>query len=271
MALLLAITFIQVRGTKPPATLKDHPIAAGEPIYLDGAWTLASSALEDTPSPPSCTKTTGCCFQNGIDWKPASGPNSGHPIPAASAAACCAACTAYGERSYNDGCYVAVFLINGGRKQCWFKSRQDAAGGSYSRPEDGRVSCMPKTKPLPPLPPPPPPHNIVGTVPGDLISDLEAAGLVGDPYFEVNWLNSSLWATNVWTYSTTFQTNNGKAVAGGTAAATWLVFDGIKMGAMIYVDGALSCDCCNSWTLMQHSISVFSAVALCCSIYTDVH
>ena len=89
---------------------------------------------------------------------------------------------------------------------------------------------MPNTRPLPPPtppPPPPPPLSAVGTVPGDLISDLEAAGLVGDPYFEVNWLNSSLWANNVWTYSTTFETNG----------STWLVFDGIKMGAMIYIDG----------------------------------
>ena len=67
MALLLAITFIQVRGTKPPATLKDHPIAAGEPIYLDGAWTLASSALEDTPSPLlAAPKRQGVAFKTGL-------------------------------------------------------------------------------------------------------------------------------------------------------------------------------------------------------------
>jgi hypothetical protein len=46
--------------------------------------------------------------------------------------------------------------------------------------------------------------STVGTVPGDLITDLEAAGLVADPYFENNWLNSSLWSGRLWSYSKTF-------------------------------------------------------------------
>ena len=68
------------------------------------------------------------------------------------------------------------------------------------------------------------------SVPGDLITDLEAAGMVGDPLYELNWLNASIWDTNTWTYSTTFT-----APAGG--GSTLLVFDGIKMGADIILDG----------------------------------
>ena len=35
--------------------------------------------------------------------------------------------------------------------------------------------------------------SIPASVPGDLLTDLEAAGLIGDPLYELNWLNSSIW------------------------------------------------------------------------------
>ena len=41
-------------------------------------------------------------------------------------------------------------------------------------------------------------------MPGDLITDLENAGVVGDPLYEVNFRNSSIWDSHDWTYSTTF-------------------------------------------------------------------
>jgi hypothetical protein len=239
-----ALVLTQLVVASPLPTLRDHPIAAGSALYLDGQWTLTSAPLisgEHTkPTPPGhCNVSSGCCFQSGIDWKPVSGPDSGRPQASASAEECCAACAAYGDKSYDDGCYVAVFLNNRGQKQCWFKSKKDAAGGSYNRSGDNRVSCMPKTRPLPP---PSPPHSIVGTVPGDLISDLQVSGLVDDPYFEMNWLNSSLWANNLWTYSTSFSAVATSTVESTTATpstATWLVFDGIKMGATVYIDGVL--------------------------------
>ena len=53
---------------------------------------------------------------------------------------------------------------------------------------------------------------------------------MGDPYFEINWLNSSLWTCRMWTYSRNFTTR----ASGG---AHWVVFEGIKMGARIYIDG----------------------------------
>lgn len=68
---------------------------------------------------------------------------------------------------------------------------------------------------------------IPATVPGDLISDLHAADLVGNPLYELNWLNSTIWEDNVWTYSTTF-----KAMPNPV-----LVFDGVKMGAEVKVNG----------------------------------
>lgn len=56
---------------------------------------------------------------------------------------------------------------------------------------------------------------------------------VGDPLYELNFLNSSLWDQNPWTYSTTF---SWTALADDLTAL--LVFDGIKMGSKIYMDGA---------------------------------
>lgn len=69
--------------------------------------------------------------------------------------------------------------------------------------------------------------TIPAKVPGDLISDLHAAGYIGNPLYEKNWLNSSIWNDNVWTYTTSFDADS----------STLLVFDGIKMGAKIKVNG----------------------------------
>jgi len=75
--------------------------------------------------------------------------------------------------------------------------------------------------------------SIDGNVPGDLITDLHRAGKVGDPIYEENWLkDSDVWSGSDWTYSTQFtikKTQNTKA--------TWLVFDGVKMGAFVFLNG----------------------------------
>lgn len=73
--------------------------------------------------------------------------------------------------------------------------------------------------------------TIKATVPGDLITDLQKAGLIGDPLYENNFLNASLWAdpAKVWEYSRTFdapQQLNGDG-------EVLLVFDGVKMGATV--------------------------------------
>ena len=76
-------------------------------------------------------------------------------------------------------------------------------------------------------------------VPGDLLSDLKTAGMIDEPYYEVNFINSSLWDDNVWTYSIQFSTSDvlesNVNIDGGDGAL--LVFDGIKMGAEITLNG----------------------------------
>lgn len=69
------------------------------------------------------------------------------------------------------------------------------------------------------------------------MTDLQKAGLIGDPLFEVNFLNSSLWHGRTWTYRTTFDAAKLSAVAGSTDVL--LVLDGVKMGARVFLNNQL--------------------------------
>ena len=83
--------------------------------------------------------------------------------------------------------------------------------------------------------------TIPATVPGDLLSDLKAAGIIGEPYYEVNFRNSSLWDDNVWTYTIQFTTMSVLTIDSTSnnsgVVKALLVFDGIKMGAEIKLNG----------------------------------
>lgn len=68
------------------------------------------------------------------------------------------------------------------------------------------------------------PVNVSARVPGDLISDLEAAGIVSDPLFGLNF-QGDLWDSGNWTYSISFEPI--QAVLSGADA--FLVFDSLKM------------------------------------------
>ena len=203
------------------AGMTDEPVAAsGATVYLDGGdWLVTSAPLPPAP-PPRCSER--CCFEQGVDWRPREGNTSGRvDANATTQAACCAACAAAPD------CFVAVLsdVHEGSPAKCWLKTAEDAAGGSYAR-GGARTSCQPGRAPAPP---PPPPRRIAGSVPGDLLTDLQNAGVIPDPLFEDNFLtNASVWADSVWTYSKSFTVPSGRS---------WLVFDGIKMGATIRVDG----------------------------------
>ena len=80
-----------------------------------------------------------------------------------------------------------------------------------------------------------PAYKIDAKVPGDLVSDLQRAGLIRDPLYELNFLNSSLWHDYTWVYSTTFLLQQSAERNGHLL----LVFDGIKMGAHVRVNGHL--------------------------------
>lgn len=72
-------------------------------------------------------------------------------------------------------------------------------------------------------------------VPGDILSDLQRAGRAPDPYFNLTWRQPeyvALWNTGTWTYRKSFITP-----ASAASAQQLLVFDGIRMGAVVTLNG----------------------------------
>eukprot|EP00931_Biecheleriopsis_adriatica_P063878 TRINITY_DN38765_c0_g1_i1.p1 TRINITY_DN38765_c0_g1~~TRINITY_DN38765_c0_g1_i1.p1 ORF type:complete len:936 (-),score=124.19 TRINITY_DN38765_c0_g1_i1:136-2943(-) len=79
-----------------------------------------------------------------------------------------------------------------------------------------------------------PRFTIPATVPGDHITDLERVGLIGDPLYELNFRNGTLWGEDgtSWQYSRVFEFHSQSADEDHL-----LVFDGVKMGASIALNG----------------------------------
>ena len=72
-------------------------------------------------------------------------------------------------------------------------------------------------------------------VPGDLITDLQQAGHIPDPYFETNFLNSSMWNAPDWVYTRTFAVDPALLAPG---LSVFLCFDSVKQGGVIKLGGA---------------------------------
>ena len=73
--------------------------------------------------------------------------------------------------------------------------------------------------------------SIAATVPGDLVTDLQRAGILDDPLFATNFKNASVWNGPAWNVSTTFD------LPGTGVPSQLLVFEGIKMGAKVWLNG----------------------------------
>lgn len=82
------------------------------------------------------------------------------------------------------------------------------------------------------------PDTIPATVPGDIISDLYNAKRIANPLVDLNFKNHSLW-TQDWTYATEFPlpSNGSEAGAAASGSGMVLVLDGIKMGAVVTLNG----------------------------------
>ena len=227
------------------SALRDEPISADSAVSLNGQWSLVGHRGAPAPAPPTPgpvpPSNPSCTWKADTDYGSHQSPNTGHPFYAATKEECCGAC------NEDPTCAVGVFL--GRASQCWVKTANESA---VPRAHEGVMACVkvpghpnpPAPPPAPPSPVPPPPPlgttiaAIKGTVPGDLITDLQVAGLIPEPYFENNFLNASLWNDNTWVYTTSFTLTEMELTsmrAGGTSKL--LVFDGIKMGAHVAVNG----------------------------------
>ena len=80
--------------------------------------------------------------------------------------------------------------------------------------------------------------SIGATVPGDVITDLQRAGKISDPLYELNWKDQK--NVRLWNQSWTYKRSLPAALLADHVAAgaeVLLVFDGIKMGATVKLNG----------------------------------
>eukprot|EP00729_Bicosta_minor_P029884 gene29884-4514_t len=175
-SLLLAVLGLAVAVSADK--LVDFPIAADAVTYLDGTWTATAAG----------TTSGKCTFTEGQDWTKSGGGPSGTAARASTRQDCCDLC------AQEPACVKAVFIENNKYPEsCWLKEAADIAGGAVKK--SGVVSCSKVSST-----PSPPAFTIKAKVPGDLITDLQTAALVGDPLYELNFKNATMWDSYVWTY-----------------------------------------------------------------------
>jgi hypothetical protein len=265
-------------GFGHPATLIDHPIAGpAAPIYLDGADWVATH--KPGPSGPQPVRSADCGFASDLPvldnysswrgWLPANRANTtGSHV--CSVDACGQICSSQGESCV--GFTATEKQIGAGdpvlATQCWTYGRVSSLviGSTSVTYYSKRALPIP---PHPPSPPPPPPLARVmnATVPGDVISDLQRAGIVGDPYFDTNWTEPRFveaWNSGIWTYTKTFERPQTAGDAGGSVL---LVLDGVRMGAMVFVNGVFIGNTTNAYrryvfALDAHSLSGHNELAI---------
>eukprot|EP00729_Bicosta_minor_P019023 gene19023-24361_t len=121
------------------AGLVDSPIAADVVKYIDSTvveakWVATAHTPLPRPRPPP--PSNNCVFEKGVDWAGAHNTSSGTAVSGVTSKEdCCSICAA------DASCFVAVWT---GEDQCWKKTKEDCAGGSFKTTRHGRVSCMPK-------------------------------------------------------------------------------------------------------------------------------
>ena len=146
--------------------LVDDPIGAAKITYLDSSASVKWSASVSGGVP------AGCTFTNETDWLPSTWIAEVQHV--VSQEACCALCWT------ETLCAASVYVASD--STCWLKN--NLTGGSIS--QAGRVSCVKARGAEPKL-------TIPAQVPGDLLTDLQRAGQIGDPNFEKNFLNDTLY------------------------------------------------------------------------------
>lgn len=223
-AVLMVSSLFSVSATGVPSVpaTRDLPIAtaAATQFYLDGSdWTASGAGR--------AWSAGTCTFVVNRDYNPA---GAAAQIEVASShyymdqTACCRACGS------TDGCAAAVFrgtpcskFTKVCRGHCSFRTARDLLLPVNTT--DNSTACIPDGLRSTPV------VSINATVPGDVITDLQRAGMINDPLTDTNWKNTT-WFNGEWTYSKTFAWSPPPhaTAAGGEVL---LVFEGVKMGARI--------------------------------------
>ena len=95
--------------------------------------------------------------------------------------------------------------------------------------------------------------TIPSVVPGDLITDLHAAGRIHDPLFGTAWRDdSAAWSSSAWTFSRVFELSPSDDVT--SANSVFLVLESVKMAAGVTMNGVQLGSCVN-----EHRRYVFDA------------
>ena len=82
-----------------------------------------------------------------------------------------------------------------------------------------------------------PSRAIAASVPGDVVSDLAAAGVIATPWLDLTWRDEAArWDEDSWTYALSFATPAGWAPA-SPGDEVYAVFDSVKMAADISLNG----------------------------------
>lgn len=87
--------------------------------------------------------------------------------------------------------------------------------------------------------------NVGGIVPGDLLTDLQRGGVIGDPLYENNFVaydasgkvQTPVWDSSNFTYTTTFTLGPEVSLAIANKGEVLLVLEGVKMAAEIFLNG----------------------------------
>ena len=188
--------------------LSDHAVVSPSTSFpLSGAesaaaWTLSAPASDG----------------KGCDTVDATALNTTKFIAvvhAGDAAACCSACRA------QKGCLASV--LTPATNKC---ELHNLTGLLLRIHQPGVTTCFlgPAQNPA---------VSVPARVPGDHLTDLQANKLIQDPLFDQNFRNASVWGSRTWTYTATFTPPPTLA----QAKAVLLVFDGVKMGAAVSLNG----------------------------------
>ena len=203
-----AVAGLSLAAVAAAGGLRADPIVGTSSQYLDGADWKASADV--TATLPSCKFTPNLDFNIG---------SMSERKKASSKEECCQLC-------HEDPTCVAGVLALG---ECWFKTAADVA--KPGKPNHATMACVHEVKSEGKL-------EIAATVPGDLITDLQKAGTIGDPLYEMNFLNgSSTWNLPKWTYTKSFALDADLLQRAAAGESMLLVLDGVKMGAKVMMNG----------------------------------